>query len=66
MTKEQREDFIKKVKEMPIDNFQESIIKALCESGIKCKIGVSSKDGFIPLSDFFYEGCLTDESKRLN
>ena len=59
-----KEEALKQLKEMPIDKFQEALIKALDESGIKYKIGGEQEDGFVSLSEFFYEGWLTDENKR--
>lgn len=59
-----KEQIIKHIEEMPIDEFQSKLCKALEDSGIKYKIGGEPEEGFIPLSEFFYEGCLTDESKR--
>ena len=49
---------------MPIDELQSVVCKALEDSGVEYRIGGEQEEGFIPLSEFFYEGCLTDESKR--
>lgn len=55
-----REAMLRHIKEMPIDEFQSKLCKALEDSGIKYKMGGEPEEGFIPLSEFFHEGWLTE------
>lgn len=61
-----REEMLKRIEEMPIDKLQEALIKALDESGIRYKRGGKPEDGFISLSEFFYDGWLTNDSKGID
>ena len=63
MTKEQREDIIKKIEEMPEEELTDLIVKALNESGINYKIMTSEEldEGYITLQEFFFNGCLTNK-----
>ncbi len=55
-----KEQLIKHIEEMPIDELQSAICKALEDSGIKYKIGGEPEEGFLPLSEFFHEGWFTE------
>ena len=55
-----REVVLRHIKEMPIDELQPILYKALEYGGIKYKIGGEPEEGFIPLSEFFHESWFTE------
>ena len=56
MTNKQREEIIKRIREMPVDQLEQIIMKALEESGIFYYLGENIPEEYISLEEFFKDG----------